>query len=69
MLQAIAGIIITTYLCFEYVRYVPFKRSWINGLQVDKGGLLVPREERMPRFEQDFLELHLFRPAIDHCLI
>ncbi|GAB4820337.1 hypothetical protein N2152v2_007383 [Parachlorella kessleri] len=33
-IQAIAGIIITTYLCYEYVRYVPFQTFWVNGLQV-----------------------------------
>ncbi|GAB4820336.1 hypothetical protein N2152v2_007382 [Parachlorella kessleri] len=38
--EAIAGIIITTYLCFEYVRYVPFKTSWINGLQASFFGSL-----------------------------
>ena len=32
--QGIACIIITTYLCFTYVRYVPFQTAWINGLQV-----------------------------------
>ena len=42
MLQAIAGIIITSYLCYEYIRYVPFQTFWVNGLQVGKGGMLFP---------------------------
>ena len=35
-LQAIACIIITTYLCYMYVRYMPFRTAWINGLQVSQ---------------------------------
>ncbi|GAB4813124.1 hypothetical protein N2152v2_000170 [Parachlorella kessleri] len=32
-IQAIACIIITTYLWYMYVRYMPFRTAWINGLQ------------------------------------
>ncbi|GAB4813125.1 hypothetical protein N2152v2_000171 [Parachlorella kessleri] len=30
---AIACIMITTYLCYMYVRYMPFRTAWVNGLQ------------------------------------
>ncbi|GAB4813128.1 hypothetical protein N2152v2_000174 [Parachlorella kessleri] len=30
---AIACITITTYLCYMYVRYMPFRTAWVNGLQ------------------------------------
>ncbi|GAB4813121.1 hypothetical protein N2152v2_000167 [Parachlorella kessleri] len=33
-IQGIACIIITTYLCYIYVRYIPFRTAWVNGLQV-----------------------------------
>ena len=34
--QAIACIIITTYLCYMYVHYMPFRTAWINDLQVSQ---------------------------------
>ncbi|GAB4813118.1 hypothetical protein N2152v2_000164 [Parachlorella kessleri] len=39
-IQAIACIIITTYLCYMYVRYIPFRTAWINGMQASFFGAL-----------------------------